>query len=303
MSDAPRPGFFQRLVDLFNRIRNDKTIAKILSVVSYLYPLVLLYLSWEEIKTIDWQGFALVFLYSLLLYYVSMFLQNVDWSLILEGNLRHFHENSEIYFKTVLMKRLPGGFWHWLGRTNLYQSSNSGVTPGRISSSNLFEWLILILSGLSCYVLARSLPLGLAALGVTYLVGLLILKKSPQRSELNYWSLLLMLVIYVVCWFLGAAILYMLLSNVSAEAGITFPLALSAWALSSAFGMLVFILPSGAIIRDLSLTALLSAALEPSKVFLVALQIRIIFIVADILWATLSLQLLKIVKKSDPTAN
>jgi hypothetical protein len=68
--------------------------------------------------------------------------------------------------------------------------------------------------------------------------------------------------------------------------------------------MFFFFFPSGALIRDFSLSALLSKQYEPAKFLLIILQVRIIFLVADLLWSFFSLQFIKLIKaKPTPRAN
>jgi hypothetical protein len=61
--------------------------------------------------------------------------------------------------------------------------------------------------------------------------------------------------------------------------------------------MFFFFFPSGALIRDFSLSALLSKYYEPAKFLLVILQVRIIFLAADFLWSFLGLQIIKLIRE------
>jgi hypothetical protein len=111
-------------------------------------------------------------------------------------------------------------------------------------------------------------------------------------------------ILYLICWLAGGQILYWLLTEVQTTALVTFKTSFAIWCLSSAISMLLFIFPSGALIRDFSLAALMTNQIELSKVSLVILQVRVIFLAADLFWSFLSLQFLKLKKvRNTPKAN
>lgn len=291
-----KPAWLKRFIDRLEAIRKNPAFSKGLRVVSIIYPLVLLYLSRNEILELDWKSFSLLFLFSFLIFYVSMSLQNVNWSLIVDGNLRQFWLNSKIYFQTILMKRLPGGVWHWLGRVNLYENIQKDE-QNSVSSANFIEWLILILTGFAVYLSTVNLLLGIfAAIACIGVCSWLITRQFGFKSKSVLLSMTVIL-LYILCWLTGAAILHWLIRGVDPQTQLRFMDSLAAWSLSSAISMLVFFFPSGALLRDFSLGALLLNKIEPAKLVLLILQVRIIFLAADFIWSFISLRFVNFILK------
>lgn len=289
------PLWIHSLIEKVKNLRNDAFVSKVLGGISVIYPLALIYFSRREILSLDWGAFLRVFLISLLIYYISMSLQNIAWSLMLDGNLTNYWFNSKVYFQTVLMKRLPGGVWHWLGRANIYEVQG-GDEKNSVTRANLTEWLVLILSGLSGYAFTLNPWFGFSGLMLTVVVAFLLFRKGDQSWESASVLAILLVMIYVICWLVGGLLLQWLLSIVINPEPVSFRSSLGIWCLSSSIGMFFFFFPSGGLIRDFSMSALLSKQYETAKFLLVILQVRIIFLAADFLWSFLSLQFLKLIK-------
>jgi len=294
------PEWFNSLLNKIKSLRNDQKISKILRIISIVYPLALIYFSKNEILNLEWSSFFEIFLICFLIYYISMSLQNIAWSLIVDRSLTNFWFNSNVYFQTVLMKRLPGGVWHWLGRASLYDTQENN-DKNSISRANLTEWLLLILCGLSGYAFTVNLWLGTISVILTIVTGFLLLNRDDHDWVRSLYLSIILIVTYTICWLVGALILHLLLLSVNATGHVSFHSSFGIWCLSSATGMFFFFFPSGALIRDFSLSALLSNQYEPAKFLLIILQVRIIFLVADLLWSFFSLQFIKLIK-AKPTS-
>lgn len=293
--DFAKPEWLERWIGKLREIRKNPGFSKFLTVTSIIYPLILIFLSRKEIAQLDWQAFLRSALVSLLVFYVSMALQNVNWSLIVDGSLKRFWLNSKVYFQTVLMKRLPGGVWHWLGRLSLYES-NEIENDSSISSANFIEWLMLILTGLVVYLATVNGYLGILAASVVVLLGYRLFSRRDYSPSQALLVSIVVCFLYGVCWVAGGVILHWLIQGVRPEFAPTFQSSLALWSLSSAVGMVFFFFPSGALLRDFSLGALLTRQIEPAKVVLIILQVRLIFLAADFIWSFISLQFIKLIK-------
>lgn len=295
-----KPGWLSKLIDRLKALRKNPTFSKLLSIVSIIYPLLLIYFSRKEILNLDWKSFSHIFLICLGIYYVSMALQNLNWSLIVDGGLARFWLNSKVFYQTVLMKKLPGGVWHWLGRVSFYEL-NGGEEVSQISSSNFIEWLLLILAGLVGFLFTVNLWLGIAGLLVNLIVGTYLLNRQFANPKKSIFLTGLITLLYGICWLAGSLILHFLLIGVNSGLPVDFKSSAAKWCLSSAISMLFFFFPSGALIRDFSMGALLTKEFEPAKVLLVILQVRIVFLVADFIWSFLSLQFINLFKNDSAT--
>ncbi len=303
MTKVKLPKWSLNLIKKLKQLYGNPRFSKALSIISVIYPLTLLYLSRKEILKLEWSSFLRVFLLSLLIYYISMSLQNIVWSLIIDGKFTRFLSNSQVYFQTVLMKKLPGGVWHWLGRSSIYEVDFPDENRA-VSKSNFIEWLILILTGLVGYLFTISPYLGVISFFFTVAITTWLLRRNEESLIKPLRLAVCIVILYLICWLAGGQILYWLLTEVQTTALVTFKTSFAIWCLSSAISMLLFIFPSGALIRDFSLAALMTNQIELSKVSLVILQVRVIFLAADLFWSFLSLQFLKLKKvRNTPKAN
>ncbi len=150
-----------------------------------------------------------------------MSLQNLSWSLIVDGSLANYWFNSNVYFKTILMKRLPGGVWHWLGRANLYDNQQSGERNS-ITRANLTEWMLLILSGLSGYAFTINHWAGISGLFLTILVAFFLLRRDDRIWIHSLYLSIILVLTYSICWLVGGLILHWLLVSVNAPGHVSF---------------------------------------------------------------------------------
>lgn len=301
MLDINLPNWLSNLIDQLKIIRTNPLLSMLLRITSVVYPLALMIFSWEDILSFQWTSFIWVLLASLLVCLLSLSLQNLVWSLIIDGNLSKFWINSQVYYQTVLMKRLPGGIWHWLARSSIYDS----IFPDKnrsVSKSNLLEWIALFLSGFTGYLFTINSILGIASSILTIGIIARLLKTGDKPLADIIFIALGIFLLYILCWLAGGIIIHWLFLGVVSETA-KFATSFAAWTLSSAISMLFFFFPSSSIIRDFSLGALLANLLEPTKGLLIILQVRVIILIADLIWSFLSLRVIKIVSTSHPKAN
>jgi hypothetical protein len=270
-----------KLRDLYNRARSSKALSKILIPLSFVYPIALILLSWSELIEVNWGVFIGNIYNIVLLYFISLFVQGMGWSIIINGGFSHFFSDMEIFFKSILMRRLPGGFWHWIGRSNLY--SDVKYTPKKeVSLANWIEWILIIFSGITIYFFAKEPTYIGVLLTIFYIIILYVLEKKFDWLSFSFTYGLFLFLIYFLSWSLGGEILHILINNLFQN--VTFPLgeSISVWSITGTISTLGFFLPSGLFIRELSLIALLENYLVYSEVILLGLVIRIIFLVCDI---------------------
>jgi hypothetical protein len=267
--------------DFLDRVRSNKTISRVLIPLSFLYPVILIILSWSELIEINWGAFVGDIYYVIFLYFSSLLVQGMGWSVILNGSFSHFFSDMEIFFKSMLMRRLPGGFWHWIGRSNLYEGVEFKPQRG-VGLANWTEWLFLILSGVTIYFLCTKLIYGGIAFAISYVIIFFLINKTSKNNTAAIFYALLVILIYLVSWLFGGIILHALIKNIFQNVLISFSKSVSVWAITGTISTISFFVPSGVFIRELSLIALLENYLNYSEVILLGLVIRIIFLICDI---------------------
>ena len=281
-------------INKFKELQKNKWLGRVLLFFSYVYPIVLIYLSWEEIREIKWDSLIENFLLSFLFYTSSLLLQSMNWTVVVNGNLCTYLQDSEIYFRSLLMRRLPGGFWHWLGRINLYASSDLR-NKERIVKANFYEWWALSLTGFTFYLLITHYLAGTIAYVVLFLFLFSMKIKRQQKTLIEFLWNFGITIAYMLCWFLGGVIIQILSTNLNNSRALTLLTSCKTWALTGAFGTLTFFLPSGLFIRELSFTALLSPVLEFSEIIFLALLVRLLFTIGDIIGSTAVLVAIKLI--------
>ncbi len=281
---------------IISKFRANKTINTILIVFSYIYPLILLVISWGDLGDLDLKNFTNPFLFSLFFGFVSLTLQAVNWDFIVNKNFTKPINNVEIYFKTLLMRRLPGGFWHWHGRVNLYSNSNNQPTK-KIRKANAVEFFGLIISGATTYLLVEQFYLGLLIFIFSYLFLFFLMQEKSQKAISNYLVPLVLILFYIVCWLMGGLILYIFYNYLSPTFDFSLTKSITFWVITGTIGTIFFFMPITGIFRELTLTALLSTYLDFTKIILLSLLIRMVLYICDVILSLLVLGIISVYKK------
>jgi hypothetical protein len=190
----------------------------------------------------------------------------------------------------VLLRYLPGGVWQWVGRATEYKAVTS--VPARvIVLANFSEWGLLLLVALALYLFTgvgfagpHWGQMGLGALALASALGLGIRWQPKSRSRrLRLAESVLWIACYGVAWFLGGAIVYLWV-RYSGSQLLEWSQAIRIWTLTGGIGF-ISSLVAGLMIREITLTWLLQPYLPVASGLLVALLIRVLFTLADVLWA------------------
>ncbi len=286
----------ERLAALSQNARQRwRWLGRALTIAAVLYLAVLLYVSGFTIGSIDWAAYGRAVFYSLLLYCASLLIQFIVW-----GRMISFHHQVSafdlvIYARYVLLRRLPGGIWHWMGRTALYSGSTN--IPARvILVGNFVEWAMLVL--VSAAIAAAgwtALPdvlRGLLALVFFGLSTALAWSWQPRQrpawlklAEGIVWS-----AIYLGAWILGGLIFYLFVIANGGES-MSWLQGIWIWDLTGGASNLLFIVPGGSGVREVILTFLMKPHLTPASILLVAVLMRVTFMLGDLIWGGLGLLL------------
>jgi len=262
----------------------------------------------EMLRGIEWRGLVCPIALSLLLYAMSLGAQAYIWISTVSGmiGVRWSAWDLVVYLETHLMRRLPGAPWYVASRAAIYSDYGPDGVAAALTVSAL-EWLgILATSGIwiiggywgwlpgfgvavLVFTMAALIPrLGRSKRCPRWLSGLAVLPRS---------RILVALSAYVFVWPLAAVILWLILSEIAPEANIGAARLVATWASSAVMSMLMVFSPSGFGIRELALIAQLRHAIGLGRGALVALLLRLVFILGDVTYLGLTVALRSLWRK------
>jgi hypothetical protein len=258
-----------------------------------------------RLSQIDWKAYGNTILPILGIYLLSLVIQFFVWARIISFHRKVTWRDVDIYSRMIMMRSLPGGAWHWVGRISMY-SGETEVPTRVVVVGNFLEWALFTLSGGMMFFITLPLhTLGFPLAAIT-LGGALALAISWQPSTLRGMIRLaegiLWMALYSLIWFLAAAILYITVQAVAGPGHLNGWEALRTASLTGSLTMLIIMLPSSLGIREVSLVWLLQAQLTPSIALLIALMLRIIYTLADVVWGLAGWLLSYLVLRKRPPA-
>jgi hypothetical protein len=239
---------------------------------------------------------------AVLVYTLDLILAVFGWFMII-GSLSGYWrvlDHTRIYLLTSVTRRLPGTFWYILGRVVLYE--RLGVTRGVTALAGGLEFATTVMAGL--VVALATWPLILAGadfnplwLLMSLLAGIVLLnppairailrRLAPQHAAgVRYRHLLGWVLIYMLVWIVGGGLLFVLADAV-------YPLPLSAlpgiigvWALAGVASFVLFsFVPFGLGVNELTLTVLLGPFVPAGEAFFVALLMRALVTICELVFA------------------
>ena len=252
----------------------------------------ILWTSAGQLRDLDWRVFVGPGVLGLGLYGVSLGLQAAVWTgLVSTLSLSVWSwRDVEVYFSTHLTRRLPGLPWYMGGRMIAYEKGS--LRSRAALSASLIEWGGMLMAAgvwaLVGYLQGVRLALALAGLVALVLAASRILSNWPrarkwvQLDQLRAGPLLLAAASYGVAWLLGGLILHLLVTARIPSAGLL--AVTSAWAVSGVASMVMVFMPAGLGVRELTLTLVLGPQLGDALALVVALLIRILFALGDLIW-------------------
>jgi hypothetical protein len=296
----------QRIIDFWNTTSifmrtRGRLVGYALTALAVVYLGGVLFYNGLKIPVIDWHAYWLASLGTLGLYLVSLLLQLFVWTRLLSFHHAVGWRDMEIYSRMILVRRLPGGIWHWFGRASLYSATTS-VSTKVVLYGNLLEWGMLLLiagsiSAIELVALPPSARMLLSAFCVGCTIALAVIWQPRERAwwgriaESTLWTFL-----YGCAWLIGGIILY-LVSRAAGANHLEWTTAVSVWALAGGVSMIITIVPVIGI-QEVSLVYLLQPHLPVSATLIVALLLRLLFTLSDVLggltgWAIASIALRK----------
>ncbi len=259
-----------------------------LTAAGLVYVLGILFFGGFRLDEVNWKAYWPASLASLWIYLLSLLVQFFIWVRLLSFHRPADWQDLEIYARMILARRLPGGIWHWVGRAAMYSATTTLPTQV-VLVANFLEWGMLILVAVGVVVAGTAgSALGLRLIFAGLALGLAIALALTWQPRTRPWAVRLAeaglwTVLYGVSWLLGGIILYL---YVTAGGGhhLGWLEATRLWAVAGGVSLLITVVPAVFGIQEVTLTLILQSYLPPPIALLVAVLIRLIFTLADVVW-------------------
>jgi len=278
-----------RLVEIWSRLPRAKgrlwqVVGSLLTLAAVIYLVYVFKTNQFVIRQYNgplfWKALAGI----LGLYLASLVLQFIVWARLIAHYRKVTLQDIEIYARMVMMRSLPGGAWHWLGRISMYSVTE---LPMRIVIlGNFLEWALLILVGLGLWL---SLSLGrwgwLAAAAAW---GAALFLAAAWQKDRNWFRKLIealtWVLIYIPVWLAGGLVLYLCVLVVIGPGVLNWLDCVRVNTAAGTMTLLITFLPSSLGVREVSFIALLQNQVAPALALALALLIRIICTLSDLGW-------------------
>jgi hypothetical protein len=103
------PKMLQKTISIIRKFRDSKLVAPILFIISLIYIVLLFFYSFPALKALDWNGIWKTIIYCFFLVGLSLFIQFICWSLLMEKGFDNILLHASVYFRTLIFRQLPGG--------------------------------------------------------------------------------------------------------------------------------------------------------------------------------------------------
>jgi hypothetical protein len=259
------------------------------------------YASWEALQTYEWEVQYAWLVPSLLLFLIQTFTVIWVWRSMVDRLAPPvpFRKHVKIYCYTGLARRIPASLlWLVAGRGYLYRQLD--VPFSASATASLLELELAILVGLPIGTLQLGAVTALKTTHAVLISGLAIglvaflirpdllnrmrraIKKDMSEIELSYRDSVRWAMTYTVVWLLGGAGLFAVVRLFYDLPWQTLPEIIGVWTLASLISYLTLLTPGGFGVKELSLTFLLAFYLPEPLPLVVALAIRVLWTVYDI---------------------
>lgn len=265
------------------------------------------YTIWDTLKGYGWQIRYVYLLPSFLLFVIQILVVSWGWQSLMNHLAQPlpFREHLRIYTYTNLMRRIPAGLV-WLITGRVYAYKQRRISARLTAVGSFLEFVLTVLTGLPLAALACSafgvvsLEAGIALAAVALILALIVIhpvtmgrllslaRQETLPSALSYRTTLTWALIYGLLWPIGGVGLWLIACMFVPAPVEQIPLAISAMVLSSLIAFVTLLSPSGLGVKEMSLTILLSAFLAEPLPLLVALAIRAVWTVYDVILGALA---------------
>jgi len=282
-----------------------KIIRKIGQVLIYLLTFYFIgrifYQNYPSIKNGLGQINVFYLILAIFLFSLSFWILSIIWHrLINYFNKIKFSLSSYLYFKSQIIRYIPGNIWGLGARVIFFHKV--GLKKTEAIFALIYESILLVFSGIVTYFIFRCnltspllLDVVMAVIGLVLLIIIFNPKLYPRLVKLvhkqqelsqfsfNWLQSLAFTFFYLIYWLVCGLGFYFLIIAVTDFTASKLFIAIAVYAVSWVLGYISFITPSGLGVREFSLVWLLSQIITVPLATIIAVFGRIVFILGELL--------------------
>ncbi len=290
-----------------------RVISLALFLLSIVVIITILISNWDVIKTYEWQIRPIWLLAVLIFWLIDLLSATWAWHLLVThlANFKNFRRSAKICWRANLARRIPTPVWYIAGRAVLYEQEGVSKTTTSLLSS--LELILFFISGLvttllvlpfwiipdnaknqinQFLLLALILPFTLILVHPKFLEKIWVrLRPDITLQPLKWHHTLTWLIYYILTWVIGALVLYSVMNFLYPVPPAYIVNIIGIWSLAGSVSLAGALSLSVFSLREISLTFLLSTLIPPPIALLVAILVRVVWILGEMLSVLMSLRL------------
>lgn len=308
------------LSELFHRISQKmlsgwqgKVVTAVFLILTLLVIARILLGNWDTIETFDWQIRPFWLLYIIIFFILDLFAATWVWHLLVVrlANYNNFRRSAKICWWSNLARRIPTPIWYIAGRAVMYEQE--GISKITTSLLSTLELLFFFLSGLATTLLTLPfwaipddllgnnsqtwllfvfLPLSLLFVHPRLLETIWRrLRPGIPLQRLRWQDTITWLLYYILTWILGALVLFSIMNLLYPVPWSQIVVVIGIWSLSGSISLAGALTISVIGVREISLTLLLTILVPAPIALIVALLIRLVWLLGELLSGLISFKL------------
>ena len=268
--------------------------------------------NWDTLKSYEWQlrpiwGISIVSFLA-----IDLFLGSYAWHLLVTRLTPHNDLRFDIkcWHYANLARRVPGPIWYIASRAVLYEQRQISKTTTSIVSG--LELALIILAGVAAFLLTLPFwvlpPAVVAQLNQSWLLIIVLIlcfifihprvlnklwaRISEHPPPLLQWrEAAIWFSFYIIIWVIGASVLFSVINLLLPLSLVYFIPIVGMWAIANVISVAGTLAFSGIGLREISLTLLLTQFVPLPVALLIAILLRLIWLIGESIGASLSLLL------------
>ena len=305
--------FLARITDQIVSGWASKLFVGIFMIISVAIIAQILHSNWDTFKTLDWEFRPIWLFFIIIFFIIDLLVATWVWHLLVTqlANYSNFQHSAKICWSTNLARRIPTPVWYIAGRAVMYEQV--GVSKITTSLLSTLELIFFFLSGLATtlltlpfWVIPSDFISGEKQFGLLFLLlpfSLLLvhprlletiwrrLRPDSPMQPLHWRNTITWMGYYILTWILGAFVLFSVINLFYPVPLTSLIVIIGVWSLAGTVSLAGALTISFFGVREISLTLLLTILVPMPVALIVAILIRVVWLLGETFSALISFKL------------